>query len=516
MKRIFALWIVALFILSSVAVVFAREGEQGGILSSDDTEDDDSEDTVTSSSQASLNSNSNQENSNETELEDTEETKIDDNSDEARYNRCYAFAKSKNQFSNRPAALCNEIIKGEDKCIQYLNSNNVENATQTCSKIFTKVGKAVALQAAWTTRVAEHRIERIKNSVKDANNSKFVDSLSEENGKKFSVLTRAEQKKILEKNNVSLLSKYKLVKTKIQNLFKERVIAKNKLDKAEERFKEAKKNYEKAELRYEKNKMLFLNAKDKFKECKNNQSDTCKQLEQKIMNHTRDYLNDRVEMIIEYLTKIREKVDGSESIPNNESVEILAKIDAALTELKEIQTKIDSAKTKEDIQVIVKEINALWKKMKVHAFRYATRLMHARVGEIIERSEHLEDKLDCALQKMQEQNISVSGIQIKVNEFSTKIDSAKTNYNKAVTWFKEVKDMRDDTDKNIESINAKMQEAKKLMTSAQVSLKEAHTLLVQIVKDIKAEGGKITACDVSDSDLAADEAYVIEDTTATI
>ena len=83
---------------------------------------------------------------------------------------------------------------------------------------------------------------------------------------------------------------------------------------------------------------------------------------------------------------------------------------------------------------------------------------------------------------MEEQGIEVEGIEEKVDKFSNKIEEAEVLHDHSTEMFVEAK----------ESANPGLvKQAKELAQKSHKALKEAHRILMSIIKDIKAAGGSL-------------------------
>jgi len=514
MKIFYALFVLAILISSAIPAAFAENDASSGSLQSanvvsaentDDTSSDETDDDSTDESSDDISSGITTArrmavtSSNQIRVQRVAAQPVAVGVS-TRLAKCITFVRN-NNLSTTPEATCRELIKEEKKCVDFLRENDVDNPVSICDRIFQQAAKIVTRSyvadsvAQNVTAYLLRKTDRVLASNSDAAN--LVKGLSDDNAQKFLHLTRAQQKNIVQMSNADALkeiNKYKLTKINVQNLYKKRIITATQLKQAEQRFMAARNRYIAAQKRYQTNKELYQQVKIKYQACEDKDSEECQELQEEILEHAKDFLVDRVNMIIEYLNKIREKVESSDDLTEEEADEIIEDIDKAIDEFNDILNEISEAETKENIQDIAREINALWKRMSAYAIRYALRLLHVKVGEIIERSEHLEEKLDCVLENMEEQGIEVEAIETKVDLFSMRVDEARIKFRKAQELFDQVKELRGEDDKDIRTINNLMNEAKKLVREAHSALKNAHSLLMIIIRDIKAAGGNITSC----------------------
>jgi len=190
---------------------------------------------------------------------------------------------------------------------------------------------------------------------------------------------------------------------------------------------------------------------------------------------------------------------------------IISDIDEKILETEEIMSEVESSEDKSGIRETANTMSRFWKKAKNRVNIHTGRLINAKVGEIIKRSEHLEEKMDCTLASMEEEGIETSEINDKVDLFSKLIIGARDKFKTSREYFQKAREIGDETQSEDELSNTidLVAEAKALVREAHDDLNEAHTLLKEIMSDIRDAGGKIIACK-SESDLGDDEVYVAE------
>ena len=340
-------------------------------------------------------------------------------------------------------------------------------------------------------KAAEWRVKNLERlSDKSPRIQNLIENIPEEKLNVFLHLSRAEQKKMLEQgtqNAIKAMQKLKLKPVNKSMLFKKRIIAANRLRQAEQNYLRARQNYLKSLNSYRQVKTQFLEAKERLRECKDVDSEECNELRERAQNHSVEMIVNSANMIIEHLNKIKEKVESSETMDTERAEEIISEIDGYISELEDAIEQAEAAETKDEIKDAAKTVSKIWIRIRNRERLHAASVVKARVWGIMKRSEHLEERLDSTLAKMEEQGINVEDIDAKVDEFSAKIDEAKSKYEQA-------QDLMDQAylEEDKENLKETVDEVKQLINEAHELLKEAHTLLVEIVKDIKSAGGEIT------------------------
>lgn len=441
--------------------------------------------------------------------------------DETRLEKCIRLAQDNTGIED-PEAVCKRIITHGKVCVEVLEEEGVERPVLACTRLGIAVAEQVRevnqerREALTTLRtevkerlgqsvkevVAEHRLDRVARLQEVRSDAAdFVAGLPEDKQKVFLNLGRAKQKEVLEMDSDDAdaeLGKFKVRVVKNNMLFKNRVIDTAKMLKADGDFKAAKAEYDTAKEELREARKAFDDAK------KSGDSEAA-------MEAAKDYLLFAADIEIAALEKIQGKVEGSEELTEEEAAEIIADVDAKLTELEDAKAAAEAATTKEEVQEAAKTILRIGKNIKVRFARHVMRMKYRQVGVVVERSAHLEERFDCAVTTLEENGIDTASIQTLMDEFSAKVESAREKFSQADEMLKEAKALRDTDETGEGQVTGKVQESRMLLQEAQSDLKDAHTILKDILREAKASGGNVGACATKDADLEADEEVVIEE-----
>ena len=234
----------------------------------------------------------------------------------------------------------------------------------------------------------------------------------------------------------------------------------------------------------------------KLKECKNSDDIECKEYKENAVKYAKEYLINLIDRLIAYLNKLTAKYETSEEITENTAQLSTEEIKTLLNQLQELKTKIEKATTRDEIISLSSELKTLInQRIKINSKLYVEKLKLHRIGEIIERIEHLKIKLNSVLEELKERGSNTENSE-RVNELVTKfnslIDDAKSNYYKAVDVFEQAKEIRES---NPEEAKKLVLESHEKLKIAQQDLQEAHSLLVELYQMIKVKSGDIkTEC----------------------
>jgi soluble cytochrome b562 len=329
---------------------------------------------------------------------------------------------------------------------------------------------------------------------------KFLDQLNQTNRSNIlEHLDRARLEKCL--NNTEdckeKIKDWKVKEFKVKDFLKKRFIDYNKLLKARDDFLKAKNKYLETKNNQLKVRNEFMQLKLRLAECKVNNTN-CSALENQTFEKAQEDLNKIADRLIEYLQKVKSKAEGSENLNETEVSDFIDNIDAMIAKLDDAKDKVDAADTKAELQAASKMIMDVWKDMSFKAFFYADKIIHARVGEIFARSELLEKKLDVVISKLENKSINVTDLQDLLDNFSAKIDDARTKMTQANKLFAEAKDLR--AENKTTEAKAKLEQAKNLTLEAHQDLKDAHAILMDLVHKINQKGESFNPDEINEED----------------
>ena len=264
------------------------------------------------------------------------------------------------------------------------------------------------------------------------------------------------------------------------SLLEKRQIAQTQLARARNRYLEVKQKYLSAKERYLNHKAAFLRAKEAYQNCKDSDSEECQERREKIKLAAQPHLLNAADLVLKELERVKAKVEASEDLSEEEIAEIVADLDEKIREVedaKEVIENLDENSTREEINEAAKTIRKAWKHTKVALKKHVGRLVNARLGNIILRSEILEKKLYKTRDRLEAKGADVSALDDMMDEFSAHLDTATDKYNEARDKWSDA-NTPGEVDDTAKEVHALLQEAKK-------ALKEARDMLRNIVKEIK-------------------------------
>lgn len=279
--------------------------------------------------------------------------------------------------------------------------------------------------------------------------------------KKF--FENSEPKRILDRWETKAISREGL-----KTAFIKREITSDNLKAAGDRLKAAKENLEKA-------KADFKAKKDQFKKTKT-------------LEDAKSYLSKVIDAFIARAGKIKSATESSKDISEDKSKEVLADIDSRIEKLNDWKTKVEAAKTKEELKLLISQVKDGWeginRLLKLHGWRVEAE----HFGGLVRQTEQLDNKLNRLLAFADKNNATIKDKDARIASLETKLDEARKHHEAIASGFTRLKELVMNKTGNITGSDAS--EKKVLVDSIQEhlktgkqSLREARDILVGLVKD---------------------------------
>jgi tetratricopeptide (TPR) repeat protein len=307
-----------------------------------------------------------------------------------------------------------------------------------------------------------------------------IAQLDQKQLEKLAALDRARFERLANKSVDDIekeLSHIRIEKVKKEDAFRKREVSEKRIKEADDIYRESLKLYdEDLEALKEQRKAWKSAVKEGD--------------EEDAIKHAKEYLTSAADLVIDSLEKVRARVVANDDLTEADAKAILAEIDERVAAMEDAKETVADAKTKEEVKAAGKEVMAAWEhsrlKLKIHAEKVAA----ASVGEIISRSEQLEKRLDIILAEMESNGTVVDDLDEKVDDFSDLVDDARAKYAQAQEYLEQAKAEEDST---------LFEKAKTLVRDAHDDLKEANVILMEIVREVKQEGGSLEDDEDDDS-----------------
>jgi len=281
-------------------------------------------------------------------------------------------------------------------------------------------------------------------------------------------------------------------------VLQKREVAKERKNMLQSNFEDAKRRYNEAKDKYQNVRETFLERKRMMKECEGQETEECKLARRDANDAAKQFLLNSIERAKTHFEQLQARIGSAEGMSEEEVTEMSEDVNDQMLELEGLAEEVEDAETNEDLREVANQLENTWKKQKEKANKYAGRLIHSKVGEIIVQARQLEAKLERTMERLEKKGVDISSIDatgVDVAAFGGYIDTARSKFDEAKTLFEE----------------GKVDEAKALVREAHESLKEAHLLLRDLVRNVKAAGGDIEAEDEAPEEEIVEEAPVEEE-----
>jgi len=244
----------------------------------------------------------------------------------------------------------------------------------------------------------------------------------------------------------------------------------------------------------------LVRSKQEYLKCKNKDTEECNEIRTKARAEAGEFLLRSVELVLNHIERVRERVNSNEDLSEEEANEILENLDEAekeIQEAKEIIENLSEDSSKEEIKEAAKTIRDAWRKIKKDFKHDIGRTLGARLRTIIAKSEISGERLDNTIKDLKAEGKDTSELEELIGKYHDYVDDAIEKYELARDKWEEAT-----TPGNVDEIS---REANALFKEANEALKNAHRLLKEIVKDIKEQGTSINGDDKEDNDAESND-----------
>lgn len=240
----------------------------------------------------------------------------------------------------------------------------------------------------------------------------------------------------------------------------------------EENYSAVKISYQNEVNSYKTARQQFLTAKSNYLKLKNATNKKAYE------DQARAYLAKTVDALTKRLEVIKVWVSDRKAISEIEKQSIITEIDSDISTLASIKTGIDTASPAQIISK-AKEIRAYWVKHRVFVKRITGQVWNARVSYVISQAENVSDKIETTIQELKTSGKNTSALELWLADFNQKIAEAKEKNELAKAKFQAINSL-DDMDQFFK-------EGHQFVLDAGQYIRDAHSRLVEIVKEIRAK-----------------------------
>ncbi len=266
--------------------------------------------------------------------------------------------------------------------------------------------------------------------------------------------------------------------------FKVRPLTQDMIQRMRDRFEELKENDTRITEDYKGKLSRFNEILPQLRRCNlnatnltANETRECPKIRTESIERSKQAALKAVDRILNHLEKLKEKLKSSENLPEDELTDRVAKIDALIAEVQEIQQEIEAADTKREINAALKDLKKLLAKVKHGSEHHSQGLLRSEIWGVLQRLEVTQKKLDCALAGFKANSTNTTALDEKLAQLNATMTQAKNKLNTA----KGLLGSGNET---------QVAEGKALVREARGLVQQAHTMLQDIRKMIHDLGGR--------------------------
>ncbi len=249
-----------------------------------------------------------------------------------------------------------------------------------------------------------------------------------------------------------------------------------KLEQIQVKYLAAKEKYLAAKQRYIEVKEKVNTLREEIQECVEGE---CEPKRKQFRIQSRDVLIHLSDVVLETLNKLKSKIESSE-MTEEEKAQALADLEVQITvveEAKAVLGELTENITKEEIKDAIKTIKEAWKTTKPQIKLGLGKVIGAKLGNIIVKTEQLEEKFNKIRNRLEGKGHDVTALDNYLEEFNGKLTSAKEHWELSREMFGEAR--------TAENVSAAVKEAHQHQTQARNLIKEAKEDIRNIVRAIK-------------------------------
>lgn len=192
---------------------------------------------------------------------------------------------------------------------------------------------------------------------------------------------------------------------------------------------------------------------------------------EEVLNGTKLYLNSSINYMIAHLSNVKSNMEYSNG---NVTEERIAVIDEKIKLLEADRAAVANASTRKELVAVVRPIRDVWNSAQKISLEGAGQAASEKIGEFIEKSEILSEKLDAKIKKLKETGSDTSDLEIELTSYKSYIKSAQEKKVEADSIY---------NDRNVTREN--MIKANNYLRQSIIDINKANKLLRQIFEKLK-------------------------------
>ncbi|MDP2211912.1 MAG: hypothetical protein Q8J63_09285 [Candidatus Aquicultor sp.] len=221
----------------------------------------------------------------------------------------------------------------------------------------------------------------------------------------------------------------------------------------------------------------YKNARDSYSSAKKELDSKESRTRQRLLQKAKTFMLHADRSAIRYLDVLKVRVEQVNGIPEDKRSAMLAEINRDSDWLLKTQTDIEKAKSIDELRDIAKRFREHWRNYRGVSKRMAGLILHEKLGAMILRAEGASSKVSELVVTIKAQGKDTSELEQLLSDFDGHIKIAKKKNEDARPYFESIPGAGE--------TSSSFQEGMKLIREAHLELKEAHSTLSDISKELQ-------------------------------
>ena len=223
--------------------------------------------------------------------------------------------------------------------------------------------------------------------------------------------------------------------------FKVRPLAENKIKQMDDLFEKLKENETSIKNDFKEKQRRFNETLIKLRACNSTSNATandsaskeCSNIRSEAVERSKEAALNQIDLILNHLEKLKQKLQSSQNMPQDELTQRIASIDSLVFEVGKIKITIQSATTKAQINAALVQLKRLLGKIRMSSDTHSQGLLRAEIMGVFQRSEVIQKKLECALSGLKVNGTDTTALDQKLAQLNSTMAQAKDLLLKAKT-----------------------------------------------------------------------------------
>lgn len=276
--------------------------------------------------------------------------------------------------------------------------------------------------------------------------------------------------------------------------------ADERMEQAQEKVREnLKKNLKEAKTRYEEAKEALKEKKERLSELKQKarcteESEDCRSKKLDLKRGVREHLIKTIELIDRSLAKLKEQVDNSKVLTEEEKQDALqriAELEKQLTDKKAELEGLADSMSNEELRTQIKELKYLWHTVRKEQRWIVTQLINAKQDNMVNIYVRYGERAEAQITKLEEQGAMVTQLEELFAKYRESVEELKVAQGEANAAWLEAKSSPEALEQARELQQAFRQKAKETKMVLRKLLQEIKEVQ-QEVREVSGEEGKET------------------------